>query len=192
MGTAPPTLVVGLGNPGPEYRDTRHNIGATLLRALGDHLRIVNWRARFKGAFAEAERDGRHLCLLFPETYMNLSGESVARAVAKLEVPLERVIVCHDEVDLPFGVVKVKVGGGTSGHRGLRSLVQHLGSADFVRLRLGIGRPPVDMIEHVLGCFDPAEQDAIPEILQKSTTIMDAILNNGPTYAMNAFNGPRG
>ncbi|MBU1240024.1 aminoacyl-tRNA hydrolase [Myxococcota bacterium] len=186
-----PFLIVGLGNPGPAYQNTRHNIGAIQLKYLGDYFRMAKWRSRFSGLYTDARRGKHSLALLFPQTFMNLSGESVKQAVEKLGIPVSQILVFHDEVDLPLGTVKVKIGGGTSGHRGLISLVEHLESPDFIRIRMGIGRPCGDMINHVLGCFEPLEDQKIPQILEKSTAITEAILNNGPTYAMNAFNGNR-
>ena len=184
-----PFLIVGLGNPGPQYEATRHNIGAMLLYNLGDAFRIQRFRSRFKGAFADKRLQGRSIALLFPHTYMNLSGESVAAAVTRLGVPLENLVILHDDVDLPFGTIKVKKSGGPGGHNGLKSLIDHLGTREFVRLRLGIGRPEGDMIKHVLGPFEAEQIEKLSEIFEKSTTIVEAILNKGATYAMNAFNG---
>ena len=182
-------LIVGLGNPGPQYAETRHNIGVMGLRHMAGRYALRRWRARFKGEFAEKSTPLGDLMLLFPHTFMNLSGESVAFALKKLHVTPENLVVLHDDVDIPLGRVKVKTSGGAGGHNGLKSLINSLGTREFVRVRIGIGRPEGDIVSHVLGQFNETQAQKIPEILEKSTRIIEAILNKGATYAMNAFNG---
>ncbi len=166
-------------------------MGAKLLFSFAQRRGASPWRARFKGEYCEARLENQPLSLLFPHTYMNHSGESVVRAVEKLGVPLENLLVLHDEVDLPFAKLRVKLGGGTGGHRGLKSLITTLGSPDFVRLRIGIGRPKGDMISWVLGPFTPEEERLWPELYEKSTAAIEAILRKGASCAMNAFNGAK-
>ncbi len=182
-------LLAGLGNPGPEYARTRHNFGARLLYSCTDAWNAAPLRRRFDGLFAQVRLETAQVSLLFPQTYMNLSGRSVAAAVRQLGLDPEYVIVLHDDVDLPFGRVRVKSGGGNGGHNGLKSITACLGTPEYIRVRLGVGRPPREMTEYVLGAFDAEERQALPEILENSVKIVETILNKGVTCAMNAFNG---
>src|SRR5947209_14094823 len=158
-------LVVGLGNPGPEYAGTRHNIGFDIAQALARRWELGQPKSRYRGAFSEgrAGPGGPRVAILLPRTYMNDAGESVGPARGALKLPLERVLVIHDEIDLPFGEIRARVGGGLAGHNGLKSLKQGLGSADFVRVRVGSGRPPTTdpdrAAAYVLGRFrEPREE----------------------------------
>jgi PTH1 family peptidyl-tRNA hydrolase len=167
-------LIVGLGNPGREYACTRHNVGFMVAEALVERWGLGSFKDRFRGRVAEGRaRDtgavgfaaggAPRVAVLCPQTYMNDAGRSVGPARGALKVPLERVLVVHDEIDLPFGDVRTRVGGGLAGHNGLKSLKRELGSADFMRVRVGVGRPestdPEIVSAHVLGRFreDPAE-----------------------------------
>ena len=153
-------LVVGLGNPGREYARTRHNIGALVADELA-RRHGGSWRAKFAGRLAEIRLDGHRLCLLKPETYMNESGRSVAAAAAFFKLPPEAVLVVHDDSDLEPGRLQLRLGGGLAGHNGLRSVAQHLGSREFLRLRVGVGRPergdPRPLADWVLSPFEPHE-----------------------------------
>jgi len=133
---------VGLGNPGPRYANTRHNVGFLVLEELGRRLGVGRPTKRFGGLLAFGELGGRRVALLWPQTFMNEAGRAVSPARGALKVPLERLCVVHDELDLPFGEIRVKFGGGLAGHNGLKSVAVHLGSREFWRLRVGIGRPP--------------------------------------------------
>jgi PTH1 family peptidyl-tRNA hydrolase len=142
-GEAPPTLdllVAGLGNPGREYRETRHNAGFMAVDELA-RRNGVSFRSKFSGRIGDVRLDGRRLALLEPQTYMNESGRSVAAALRFYKLPLESLLVVHDDVDLEIGRLQARLGGGLAGHNGLRSIVQQLGSAEFLRLRIGVGRP---------------------------------------------------
>jgi peptidyl-tRNA hydrolase, PTH1 family len=158
-------LVVGLGNPGKEYESTRHNVGFRVAEDLARRWDLSRFRRRFGGELAEGrtEPGGPRVAVLLPQTYMNEAGSSVGPARGALKVPLDRVLVVHDEIDLPFGEVRTRVGGGTAGHNGLKSLVGGLGSPDFARVRVGVGRPdstdPEIVSNWVLGRFreSPAE-----------------------------------
>jgi PTH1 family peptidyl-tRNA hydrolase len=159
-------LVVGLGNPGDRYRHTRHNLGFEVAEALAQEWELGRPRRRFGGVLREGRAGGPggpRVAVLLPQTYMNVVGRSVGPARGALKVPLERVLVVHDEIDLPFGEVRARLGGGLAGHNGLKSLAQELGGRDFHRVRLGVGRPnttdPEVVSAHVLGRFDepPAE-----------------------------------
>jgi len=137
----PVYLIVALGNPGPEYQFHRHNVGFMVGEELRRRHGLARLRSRFRGLAGEGAMAGRRVVLLLPMTFMNLSGEAAAQAVRKHRIPVERILVIHDEVELPFGDVRLKEGQGLGGHNGLRSLEQHLGSRDFWRVRVGVGRP---------------------------------------------------
>ncbi|MGB9186166.1 MAG: aminoacyl-tRNA hydrolase [Solirubrobacteraceae bacterium] len=154
-------LLVGLGNPGSEYERTRHNIGFEIARRLAERWSLPRPRSRYRGLLSEGrirvgESDAR-VAVLLPQTFMNEAGSSVGPARGALKVPLDHVIVLHDEIDIPFGEIRVRLGGGLAGHNGLKSLKQGLGSADFVRVRAGVGRPPTTdpdrVAAYVLGRF---------------------------------------
>ena len=152
-------LVVGLGNPGARYEGTPHNVGFAVARALIERWGLGEPRKRFAGLLAEGrtEPGGPRVAVLLPQTFMNESGRSVGPARGALKVPLERVLVVHDEIDLPFGEIRTKAGGGAAGHNGLKSLRDGLGSGDFPRVRVGVGRPdttdPEVVSAHVLGAW---------------------------------------
>lgn len=161
-------LVVGLGNPGGEHQGTRHNIGFEIANALAKRWELPKPKPRYRGLLTEGRTGpgGPRVAILLPQTYMNDAGRSVGPARGALEVPLERVLVLHDEIDLPFGVIRVRLGGGLAGHNGLKSLKQALGSADFSRVRVGVGRPPTTdpdrVAAYVLGRFrEPREEVAL-------------------------------
>ena len=183
-------LVVGLGNPGPRYAGNRHNVGFMVVERLAERLGAGPWRDKFKGRLAEGRRGGDKVLLLQPQTFMNVSGESVQPAVAFYKLPLQRLLVVHDELDLPFGTLRLKVGGGTAGHNGLRSLVRHLGSGDFCRLRVGIGRPTGKqrVEQFVLSDFDAAERAELPDLLERAAAALLLALEQGVARAMNTVN----
>jgi PTH1 family peptidyl-tRNA hydrolase len=160
QGSSCDLLVVGLGNPGREYARTRHNVGALVADELA-RRHGGSWRSKFSGRLAEIRLDGHKLCLLKPETYMNESGRSVAAAASFFKLPPEAVLVVHDDSDLEPGRLQLRLGGGLAGHNGLRSVAQHLRSRDFLRLRVGVGRPergdPRPLADWVLSDFEPHE-----------------------------------
>lgn len=166
-------LLVGLGNPGPGHAGDRHNIGYMAVDAIVHGHGFGPYRAKFRGQVAEGTLADEKVIALKPETYMNLSGESVAAAAHFYKLPPERVIVIHDEIDLAFGKLRVKQGGGTGGHNGIRSIDAHLGP-DFWRVRLGVGHPgdPDMVIGHVLRPFSKDEQPAVDKLVD---TIAEAI-----------------
>jgi PTH1 family peptidyl-tRNA hydrolase len=158
-------LIVGLGNPGPEYERTRHNVGFAVAGELARRWDLPKPRRKFNGLISEGRirPGGPRVALLQPLTYMNDSGGSVGPARGSLKVPLDRLVAVHDEIDLPFGEVQTRIGGGLAGHNGLKSLRRGLGDADFWRVRVGVGRPdttdPEIVSEHVLGRFrEPKEE----------------------------------
>lgn len=158
-------LVVGLGNPERRYTGTRHNVGADVAEELARRWGLPRPRKRYRGLIAEgrAGPGGARVAVLLPRTYMNESGKSAGPARGALKVPLERVVAVHDEIDLPFGEVRSRLGGGLAGHNGLKSLAQHLGGPGFRRVRVGVGRPdttdPELVSRHVLGRFSEDESE---------------------------------
>jgi PTH1 family peptidyl-tRNA hydrolase len=173
-----PSVVVGLGNPGRSYARTRHNIGFLVVDELA-RRHDGSWRARKKAEAAPVSLNLKNVTLLKPIAYMNNSGV----ALAGYEAP--QLIVVHDDLDLEVSTVRVKVGGGAGGHNGLRSIIQHLGS-DFVRVRIGIGRPPVGgaPVDYVLGRMDEAVKEAVP----RAADAVETVIESGPEAAMNRFN----
>jgi len=169
-------LIVFLGNPGADYRSTRHNVGRMVAEALPD-AGTRTWKEKFHGRIAEYGSPGRRTRLLIPETFMNESGRSVAAAAAFYRVEPEGILVVHDDLELPFGRVSQRLGGGLAGHNGLRSIKDHLKTADFGRLRVGIGRPDRGSVRSwVLSRFSPEDEAALPEILESAAARIDAIL----------------
>lgn len=162
-------LIVGLGNPGRRYAGTRHNIGFEVVAELTRRWDFPRAKEKFKGLLTEGRTrpGGPRVAALLPQTYMNESGRSVGPARGSMRVPLERIVVVHDEIDLPFGEVRARLGGGLAGHNGLKSLRRELGGADFARVRIGVGRPPTTdpdrVAAYVLGRFrePPAEVEAL-------------------------------
>src|SRR5436190_5661081 len=153
-------LVAGLGNPGREHAGNRHNVGWLVLDELA-RRHEGSWRAKFNGRLAEVRIDGHKVALLKPETYMNDSGESVRAAMQFFKLAPDTVLVVHDESDLPLGRLQARLGGGTAGHNGVRSVATHLGTPEFLRLRVGVGRPergdPRPLADYVLSDFEPHE-----------------------------------
>ncbi|MEW5850503.1 MAG: aminoacyl-tRNA hydrolase [Myxococcota bacterium] len=188
-------MVVGLGNPGSEYEDTRHNAGFMVVDALARRLNAPSWQRKFKGEIAEVRDnslgdDGRVL-FVKPQTYMNLSGECVRAAADFYKVAPAQILVAHDELDLPLGKLRVKVGGGHGGHNGLRSLHQHLGP-EYARIRLGIGKPAGakgdHVVNHVLGGFKKHEREEMDLMLAEAQDAVLMWLKQGPQATMNRFN----
>ncbi len=182
-------LIVGLGNPGPKYLWTRHNAGFMVIDRLAAMSGISVARKNFAGLSGEGAYAGSRLLLLKPQTFMNLSGRSVAAALRFHKLSLQDLVVIHDELDVPYGRLKVKEGGGHAGHNGLRSLVQELGGNDFVRLRVGIGRPVHgDVVNYVLTNFSAEEMAALPSVLDGAIDCLGLLLREGVSSAMSQYN----
>lgn len=185
-------LVVGLGNPGRRYSEHRHNVGFRVLDELGVLPSAEPWRSKFSGEVSRLRLEGADLLLLKPQTYMNESGRSVQPAAAFFRIAAPDVIVIHDEVDLPFGTVRLKHGGGLAGHKGLRSIARQLGRQDFGRIRVGVGRPPVGfqgaMADYVLAPFEAREREELPEILKTGARSVLDIAAHGFAAAMKIRN----
>jgi PTH1 family peptidyl-tRNA hydrolase len=177
-------LVVGLGNPGSKYAGTRHNVGFEVATALAARWDLPKAKTRFNAMLSQgrAGPGGPRVAVLLPQTYMNDAGRSVGPARGSLKVPLDRLLVIHDEIDLPFGRIETRVGGGLAGHNGLRSLKQELGSADFARVRVGVGRPdstdPEIVSAHVLGRFsEPATE--VRDLVKRATDEAERVVEQG-------------
>jgi len=163
-----------------------------VLDALRDKIGAPEWREKFKGVFTKASAFGDDLVLLKPMTYMNLSGESVQPASAFHKIAPANVLVIHDEIDLPFGDVRLKSGGGHAGNNGIRSVIEHLGTPDFLRIRVGVGRPPLgdrrDAADWVLSDFDPVETAELPEQIERTLDAVQRVVQDGVSAAMNVVN----
>jgi peptidyl-tRNA hydrolase, PTH1 family len=182
-------LVAGLGNPGREYERTRHNAGWLALDELA-RRHGGSWRSKFSGSLSEVRLGDARVALLKPETYMNESGRSLGAAARFFKVVPEQVLVVHDDVDLETGRLQARAGGGLAGHNGLRSLAQHLGSQDFLRLRIGVGRPgrgdPRSVADWVLSPFAP--EDDAETLLSRAANAVEAIVGEGLEAAQQRFN----
>ena len=188
-------LVVGLGNPGPNYAQTRHNVGFLAIDAFAARLggeRVVAFRPQFEAQYAELELGGERVGLLKPQTFMNASGRSVQAASKFFAVEPEAVLVVHDELDVPFGELRLKCGGGDGGHRGLRSISSELGSPGYTRLRVGIGRPPPlfqgDVADFVLQAFALEERSELDRLLARASEVVEAVIHDGLSQTMNRTN----
>lgn len=182
-----PWLIVGLGNPGPKYSGNRHNIGFMVVDAVARRLGAT-FQRELDGRVARGRFAGADVILLEPQTFMNLSGVSLRAASTFFKIAPEHVIVVHDELDLPYPQVRVKVGGGHGGHNGLRSIFDHFG-ADFLRVRCGVGRPADgDIVEHVLSDFSALERETLePDLIDEAVEALELIVSRGALEAMNVI-----
>lgn len=179
-------LVVGLGNPGTKYARNRHNVGFMAVDQLARQFSFPELKEKFNGVWAKGSIAGEDVALLEPMTFMNESGRSVQAAVAFLKVPVKDIVVLHDELDIPFADVRLKVGGGHAGHNGLRSIISVIG-AEFARVRIGIGRPPAgfrgEVADFVLQNFDPVEAASLDDLVRKSVDVTKSWIEKGPLAA---------
>ena len=185
------TLLVGLGNPGPRYASTRHNIGFRVVDRFADRHRCVGYRARFEGEFAQLEVMGERVYLLKPMTFMNRSGHSVRAALAFFKLQPSDLLVVHDELDLELGDVRLKVGGGEAGHNGLRSISEQLGTKDYARIRCGIGRAAGGAstgADYVLDGFSLVDQPLVEQSIDKAVEATRHVIEHGMSSAMNVTN----
>lgn len=186
-------MVAGLGNPGAEYARTRHNAGFMAVECFGSKFGAA-WRneAKFQARVARVEARGRKVILCEPQTYMNLSGEAVVPLAAYYKVPQERMLVVVDDADLPFGQIRLRAEGSSGGHHGLDSIEHHLGTRQFARLRVGIGRTERGLREitgHVLGKFAADEAELLEKVLDRTAGQIESFLADGISKAMSQFNG---
>ena len=184
-------MIVGLGNPGPAYRHTRHNFGFLAVDELADELNIQVKRLKFKAMIGEGRFNGNMVVLVKPMTFMNDSGRAVAPLLRYFKLPLSNLLVIHDDLDLPLGTLRLRPSGGTSGQRGMASIITHLGTQEFPRMRLGIGRPPgqMDPVDYVLKNFLPSENELLAIVLRTAVEASQNFINEGLTQTMNKYNG---
>lgn len=179
-------LVAGLGNPGPKYAGHRHNVGFMVVDRLASARGLLPWREKFKASIAKGRLGDGEAVLIKPGAYMNLSGESVGPAAKFFKISIDHVVVIHDELDLPFGTVRIKVGGGTAGHNGLKSIVAHGEGPGFARIRIGIGRPRGGPVERwVLSDFSSDERTQLDSVLESASAMVEDVLQHGTQTAMN-------
>jgi PTH1 family peptidyl-tRNA hydrolase len=182
-------LVAGLGNPGSRYQWTRHNAGFMVLDRLSAMAGIPITKKSFSGSCGEGHWHGNRIILLKPQTFMNLSGRSVAEACRFHKLDLADLIVVHDDLDIPFGRIKMKSGGGYGGHNGLKSLAENLGTGDFMRLRIGIGRPAHgDAVDYVLSSFAGNEMSDLLFVLDGAVDMLETLVREGLAKAMSLYN----
>jgi PTH1 family peptidyl-tRNA hydrolase len=186
----PNTLIVGLGNPGLEYSATRHNMGFLCLDRLATKHRLRFTSKRAKSVLARGAISGHDVALAKPQTYMNLSGESVRELLRLYGMPTKSLVVVYDDVDLPVGTVRIRERGGPGTHNGMRSIVDEIGSTDFPRLRIGVGMPTdgQNLADYVLGLPSPDERTVLDEALDRSVEAIETVARRGIGAAMNQFN----
>lgn len=182
-------MIVGLGNPGPQYSGTRHNVGFELIDRLAEAHKIKMSERRHHALFGIGPIGGISVLLVKPMTFMNLSGRAVAEIRSKYGIPPERILVAADELDLPVGALRIRQSGGPAGHNGHRSLIQSLGTQEYPRIRIGVGKGADDTIDHVLGRFRPEERTTINSVLTNAAKAVERALDAGVAQAMTEFNG---
>ena len=184
-------LIVGLGNPGNQYENTRHNAGFLVADELGERGGFPIQRLKFKALTAAAAVGGQGALVMKPVTYMNLSGEAVGEAARFYKLAPEHVLVISDDVDLPLGKLRIRTGGSAGGHNGLKSIIQHLGTDQFPRLKVGVGgkpHPDYDMADWVLGKLQGEDKKVMDEAVKRAADAVECFLRDGPQKAMNTFN----
>jgi PTH1 family peptidyl-tRNA hydrolase len=184
-------LLIGLGNPGREYRDNRHNVGFMFIDRLAVRLDARGLKIQSKAVVTTAAYQERKLILAKPQTYMNLSGHSAQGLLNFYKVPVENMLVAHDDLDIPFGTIRIRPKGGPGGQKGMASTIEQLGTNGFPRLRIGIGRPPgrMDPAAYVLQNFSKEEMKILSEILDRAADAALEFVTNGVNMAMNKYNG---
>ena len=184
-------LLVGLGNPGDKYDNTRHNVGFAAIDQLAEELRVPVQKLKYRALTQTVELGGAKVLLMKPITYMNLSGEAVGQAARFYKIPPERVLVFSDDVSLPVGKLRIRRSGSAGGHNGLKSIIQHLGTEAFPRIKIGVGgkpHPDYDMADWVLGKFPPEDSKLIDQMVQKAAQAAAYYIKEGPEKAMSLFN----
>ena len=187
-------LVVGLGNPGRQYAGTRHNIGFQVIDRLATRLETIFSRVQLRSLVTDARFQGRRVLLAKPQTYMNESGVAVGALMKFYKVPITNLLVAHDDVDLPFGTLRLRPGGGSAGQKGVASIQDRLGTQDFPRLRVGVGRPPGSKLAaaYVLQNFSRQEEEFLPPLLDSAAEAALTFVADGLERAMNRYNGEVG
>ncbi len=182
-------LIVGLGNPGSQYEDTRHNIGFKVIDNIAKEYNIEINRQKFKGMCGEGFINGEKVILLKPTTYMNLSGESIREVVDFYKISNEDVLVIYDDISLDVGRLRIREKGSAGGHNGIKSIIAHLGTDIFPRIKVGVGQPNVDLVNYVLGKFTKEEMEVLSESIDASTKAAKEIISGDVKTAMNIYNG---
>ena len=182
-------LIVGLGNPGAQYENTRHNIGFKVIDNIAKEYNIEINRQKFKGVYGEGFINGEKVILLKPTTYMNLSGESIREVVDFYKLTCEDIVVIYDDISLDVGRLRIREKGSAGGHNGIKSIIAHLGTDVFPRIKVGVGQPNVDLVNYVLGKFTDEEMEVLSESIDASTKAVSEIIKYDVNTAMNKFNG---
>ena len=182
-------LIVGLGNPGNEYKATRHNIGFLVVDRLSVESNISLQKKKFRSVFGSGVICGSKVIIAKPLTFMNLSGEAVIAIANYYNIASENIIVIHDDMDIEFGQLKIKIRGGSAGHRGIESIKKYLNEDNFLRIRAGIGKPPdnIDCSDYVLQKFSIKEQNELKGVIENIQSCIEVILTQGPEVAMNRY-----
>lgn len=184
-------LIAGLGNPGREYRESRHNFGFLVIDRLAERLNVQFTKEQQKALIATAAYEGRKLILVKPQTYMNESGKAVVPLLHYYKIPQDHLFVIHDDMDLPFGTLRIRPNGSNGGQKGMGSIISQLGSQEFCRLRCGIGHPPgqMEVVDFVLNKFGKEEEELLPSVLDKASSCAMDFVTQGITWCMNHYNG---
>lgn len=190
FGRSKPILIVGLGNPGREYRGNRHNVGYTVLDRLAEKLEISFTKMKMEALMSAVRYKNHRLILVKPQTFMNLSGKAVGSFARFYKIPLENILVVYDDVDLPFGILRMKPDGGDAGQKGVRSIIDVLGTKEFSRLRVGIDRPPgrMPVSDYVLQDFSGQEHEWLPSVLDRAVDAILTFVEFGLNQAMTIYN----
>ena len=183
-------LLVGLGNPGDKYADTRHNVGFTFIDSLAKKISLDINQSKFLSLYAKYHKRDQEVFLAKPQTFMNESGKAVKEIKNFYKISIDKIIVVFDDIDLNIGQIRIKIGGGSGGHNGVKSIIEELSTDNFIRIRIGIGKPleKTNVNKHVLSKFDKNEINLIKEITDISEEIIDDIVFEGIAFAMNKFN----
>lgn len=186
-----PLLIVGLGNPGREHKENRHNVGFMLIDRLSVRWDARNIKVQSRAIVIATRWEGRKLLLAKPQTYMNLSGTSVQGLLKFYKLPLENLLVAHDDLDLPFGALRIRPGGGPGGQRGVEDIINRVGTQEYARLRIGIDRPPgrMDPAHYVLQDFPSKDLIVLSQVLDRAADSVQTWIHEGLNSAMNKFNG---
>ncbi len=189
--SSPYYLIVGLGNPGREYRYTRHNIGFMVIDKLAAELGLRLTKVQSKAIFGLTPFEDKKIILAKPQTYMNLSGQSVSSLLRFYRIPLEQMLIFHDDIDLPVGTIRIRPGGGSAGQRGLASIIEKVGTQAFARARIGVGRPPgrMEAADYVLHDFPKDEQPVMERVIADAAEAARLFVREGLDKAMNTYNG---
>jgi len=182
-------IITGLGNPGRQYKDTRHNIGFMVMEELASRYKVEKQESKFEAIIGHITLDGHKVLLVKPLTYMNLSGNSVQPLIHWYKLTLDNLIVVYDDMDLPLGTIRIRPTGGSGGHKGIKSIMERLSSAEFARVRLGIGRPEQrDAVDWVLGRFTDQEQPLLKETVRRAADALEKWVKSGIVDTMNTYN----